>query len=46
MTALWIVLLALVIFFMYMWSGKLMQAPSPPGGGCNACSKKNVQSIE
>ena len=44
MIALWVLLLALVIFFMYMWqSGKLTKPAAP---GCSACAKKNVGPVE
>lgn len=48
MVAFWILLLALVIFFMYMWnSGKLGSALTRPAApGCSACAKKNVAPVE
>lgn len=44
MIALWLLLLALVIFFMYMWSSGRLTAPAAPG--CSACAKKNVAAVE
>ena len=47
---LWILLLALIIFIMYMWqSGAisgLMSGGSKPAPGCSACAKKNVPAVE
>jgi hypothetical protein len=45
---LWLLLLALTIFIMYMWSSGrlsgLMTQPAAPG--CSACAKKNVAAVE
>jgi hypothetical protein len=51
MAALWIVLLALIIFLMYMWqsgaiSGLMAGAGKPAAPGCSACAKKNVPPVE
>ena len=48
MIALWLLLLALTIFIMYMWSsGKLSGLMSQPAApGCSACAKKNVPAVE
>jgi hypothetical protein len=47
---LWLLLLALTIFIMYMWSsGKLSGLGSGGGSaapGCSACAKKNVAAVE
>ena len=43
MVAFWIVLLAFVVFFMYIWTTK----PTPSGGSkCNTCPGKNVSAVE
>jgi hypothetical protein len=44
MIALWLLLLALVVFFMYMWSNGKLASPAAPG--CSACAKKNVAAVE
>ena len=47
--ALWLLLLALTIFIMYMWSsGTLsgLMTASPAAPGCSACAKKNVAAVE
>lgn len=47
--ALWILLLALIIFIMYMWqSGTIsgMMGGGKPAPGCSACAKKNVAAVE
>ena len=46
MVALWILLLALVIFFMYMWQSGRIGGGSKPAPGCSACAKKNVPAVE
>jgi hypothetical protein len=45
---LWLLLLALIIFIMYMWhSGNLSGLMSQPAApGCSACAKKNVAAVE
>jgi hypothetical protein len=45
MTAIWILLLALIIFFMYVWNGSL-GGSSSGGSSCNACAKKNNPAVE
>lgn len=41
----WLLLLAIIIFIMYMWvSRKDFTAAAAPG--CNACAKKNVSAVE
>jgi len=47
--AFWLLLLALTIFIMYMWSsGKLsgLGTAAPAAPGCSACAKKNVGPVE
>ena len=44
MLAFWVLLLALVVFFMYMWMGGKLSGPAAPG--CSACAKKNVAAVE
>jgi hypothetical protein len=40
----WILLLALIVFFMYMWTAPPKVSTS---GGCNTCAKKkNVVAVE
>ncbi len=47
MVAIWILLLALVIFFMYMWSsGRISVTPATGGAKCNTCPGKNVPAVE
>lgn len=38
----WLILLAVVVFLMYMWnSGWVQKSSGSTGGGCGACSKNN-----
>ena len=39
---LWVLLLALVVFFMYVWTGRKSLTEPIAGGGCNACARKSV----
>jgi hypothetical protein len=44
---LWLLLLALTIFIMYMWSsGTLSGLGTRTAPGCSACAKKNVNAVE
>jgi hypothetical protein len=44
MIAFWLLLLALIIFIMYMWQNGTLTKPAAPG--CSACAKKNVAPVE
>jgi hypothetical protein len=37
-----ILLLALVVFFVYMWNARKSLTEPIAGAGCNACGRKNV----
>jgi hypothetical protein len=43
---LWLLLLALTIFIMYMWSSGKLGGAAPAAPGCSACAKKNVPAVE
>lgn len=48
MVWLWVLILAAIVLFMYVWPGKTgLFGGAPAAPGCNACSKrKNVPAVE